>query len=189
MVSDRLEDQQLVGLVAGQDREAYATLVRRYGLRYRNLALGILNDVQLAEDIVQDAFLKLWTSSQTFNPDKASFTTWFHRLIVNRCIDEKRRKKPAELPDEYDLSDFRPGASEQLEKEQQLAAVMNMVGRLKPRQALAIILFHFDGLSMKDAATVMDTNPKAFESLLMRSREALKAKLQIDAGQTTGNQR
>ncbi len=184
IASDNLEDERLIGLVADQNREAYATLVRRYGLRYRNLALGILNDVQLAEDIVQDAFLKLWTSPQTFKPGKASFTTWFHRLIVNRCIDEKRRKKPDELPQEYDVSDFRPGASEQLEKEEQLVTVMNRVGQLKQRQTLAIMLFHFDGLNMKDAAAVMDISPKAFESLLMRSREALKAKLQISSGQT-----
>ncbi|MCJ9429901.1 sigma-70 family RNA polymerase sigma factor [Kordiimonas marina] len=173
-------DEALVRRVAEGDRTAYAMLVRRHGLRFRALAYRMLGAVDLAEDAVQDSFVKLWTHAARFDPEKARFTTWFHRIVVNRCLDEKRKVTPVALPEGYDAPDPAAGAEAELADQGDQATVRAALQALPDRQRMAVALSYFDGLSNKEAAEVMDLKMKAFESLLVRARTNLKQQLMAE---------
>ncbi|WP_262692368.1 sigma-70 family RNA polymerase sigma factor [Kordiimonas aestuarii] len=176
-------DETLVARVATGDRTAFAFLVKRHGLRYRALAFRYLDDVARAEDLAQEAFVKLWTHAGRFDAGKAKFTTWFHRIVVNRCLDDKRRKKADPLPEGFDEADNRPGAEEKLAQEGGKARLRTALAALSDRQKIAVTLSYFDGLSNMEAAAAMDMNLKAYESLLVRSRAKLREQLQAEKQQ------
>jgi RNA polymerase sigma-70 factor (ECF subfamily) len=176
-VSTELDDETLVAHVAGADRGAYAVLVQRHGLRYRALAQRMVGDLALAEDLVQEAFVKLWTHADRVDPGKAKFTTWFHRIVVNRCLNEKRKRTIEPLPEGFDQPDESETAEDALVAAGDNAVLMAAVHALPDRQRTAITLSYLDGLSNMEAAEVMDLKLKAFESLLVRARGKLRDQL------------
>jgi len=176
--SEELDDETLVTHVAAADRGAYAVLVHRHGLRYRALAYRMLGDMALAEDLVQEAFVKLWTHADRFDAKKAKFTTWFHRIVVNRCLDEKRKRTPDPLPEGFDQQDEADNAEDIMVTDGANNVLRNAVSNLPERQRVAVTLSYFDGLSNIEAAEVMDLKLKAYESLLMRARAKLRDELE-----------
>ena len=75
--------------------------------RWYSACLKITRNRDLAEDAVQDAFIKLWANAGKFDPNTAKFTTWFYRIVLNQCLDRKRKKKPVSLPEGFDAIDDR----------------------------------------------------------------------------------
>ena len=137
-------------------------------------------DQALAEEMVQEAFVKLWTRPAAFNAKKARFTTWFHRVVVNRCLDELRKKKPDALPEDFDAADDRPGADADMESKSSKAVLMAALNRLSDRQKSALSLSYLDGYSNLEAAEIMELNLKAYESLLVRARAKMREELKAD---------
>jgi RNA polymerase sigma-70 factor (ECF subfamily) len=172
-----IADEELMVRIGQGDRSAFSFLVRRHGLRFRGLAGRMMVDTALAEDIVQEAFVKLWTKPEGFKPEKAKFTTWFHRVVVNRCLDEKRRRMPASLPEGYDSADTRPDPAQHFEKKSGVADLEAALERLPERQGKALRFSYLEGYTNQQAATLMAMNIKAFESLLARARQKLKEEL------------
>ncbi|MEX0298079.1 MAG: sigma-70 family RNA polymerase sigma factor [Kordiimonas sp.] len=172
-----LSDEQLVQLVCSGDRNAFRVLARRHGARYRALAYRFVADMALAEDLVQEAFVKLWTHADRFDAGKAKFTTWFHRVIVNKCLDEKRKRRVDPLPEGYDALDPSASAEERLGQDHANMKLKRVLQSLSERQKTAITLSYFDELSNVEAAEVMDLNIKAYESLLVRSRTKMRQAL------------
>ena len=82
--ADERSDESLMTAVADGDRAAYALLVRRHGLKFRALAIRILGDAALADDVTQDAWTTVWHRADRFDQAKARFSTWFYRVVVNR---------------------------------------------------------------------------------------------------------
>ena len=111
------DDESLVARICERDHRAFATLVRRHTDRFYACAWRMCGNDAQAEDIVQDAFLKLWARPDAFKPDRgARFTTWFTRVVTNLAIDTMRRKKPLAAGDARDprrdagggIEDLRP---------------------------------------------------------------------------------
>lgn len=173
-------DEALMARIGSGDRTAYAVLVRRYSLRYRALAYRFMGDMEQAEDIVQEAFIKLWTHAASFDADRARFTTWFHRIVVNRCLDEKRRVRPVALPEGYDAEDPSAGAEAQLAESDDQASIKAALADLPERQRTAVTLSYFDDMSNQEAADVMELKLKAYESLLVRARANMRQRLTAD---------
>jgi len=177
---DKRDDATLAKCVQEGDKAAFRTLVVRYGLRYRSLAYRYTGDLALAEDLVQEAFVKFWTHADRFDAKKAKFTTWFHRVVVNRCLDEKRKRQLDALPEGFDQADEAPRADQALASEGASARLGEALTTLSERQRTAVTLSYLDGLSNQEAATIMDLNIKAYESLLVRARAKLRQTLQAD---------
>ena len=173
-------DEALVAQICDGNRQAFSCLVERHALRFRAIAMRTCGDLALAEEMVQEAFIKLWTRPESFRADKAKFTTWFHRVVVNRCLDELRRKKPEALPEGYDASDSRPDAEATLVHDGGTQILMNALARLPDRQKQALTLSYLDGFSNLEAAGIMGLNIKAYESLLVRSRAKMRDKLEAE---------
>ena len=176
--ADEISDEELVARVAAGDRTAYALLVERHADRQLGFACRVLGSRAAAEDVVQDAFLKLWTHADRFDPAAGKFTTWFYRVVMNRCLDVKRRKRPVALPEDYDAVDEAPVSDEAMAAKQRADAVHRGLDGLPERQRVAVSLFYFEGLRAREAAEVMEVGLKAFESLLVRARKQLARDLQ-----------
>ncbi len=177
-----MSDEALVERVCSGDRLAFACLVERHGLRFRAIAVRTCGDQMMAEEMVQEAFVKLWTRPDKFDPGrfdarKAKFTTWFHRVVVNRCLDELRRKRPEALPEGFDAVDNRPGADTVMSRDRGLKQLFAALEHLPDRQRSALTLSYLDGYSNIDAAEIMELNIKAFESLLVRARAKMREEL------------
>ena len=174
-----ISDESLMERVCGADHQAFAQLVERHSGLFYAAAFRMCHNQEDAEDIVQDAFLKLWNKPQVFDASKgAKFTTWFYRVVTNLAIDRMRRKKPQSGSDVLDLmEDKKPLADEELETRDRQDVLEQAISRLPERQKAALNLCFYEGLSNKDAAEILGVGVKALESLLMRAKKALKEDL------------
>ena len=174
-----ISDESLMERVCSADHQAFAQLVERHSGLFYAAAFRMCHNQQDAEDIVQDAFLKLWNKPQVFDASKgAKFTTWFYRVVTNLAIDRMRRKKPQSGSDVLELmADKKPLADQALEEQDQQDVLEDAIARLPERQKAALNLCFYEGMSNKDAAEILGVGVKALESLLMRAKKALKEDL------------
>lgn len=179
-------DEALVARVAGGDRRAYGLLVDRHLDRTVTIARRILGNQADAEDVAQEAFLRLWRHADRFDERAAKFATWFYRVTTNLCLDRTRRAPMAPLEAAGDPVDSRPGQEDALADRRTRAAVAGAVAELPDRLRAAITLTYDAGLSNADAAKALDISVKALESLLVRARRTLREKLAGWAGRETG---
>ena len=172
------DDHELLALVQEGSHPAFAELVRRHTERFYRLAYRYVQSKEAAEDMVQDAFLKLWEDPHRWQPDKnTKFTTWFYRVVVNLCLDWQKKKQPLELNEDMPIIDERESADEAMQRKQQQIALEGAISALPERQRTAINLCYDEGLSNQDAADVMAINLKALQSLVMRAKTTLKERL------------
>lgn len=176
MVSDNMQDsdESLVARIGKGDHQAFAHIVQRHSGLFYSAAYRMCGNAEEAEEIVQDAFLKLWDRPDAYRPDKgAKFTTWFYRVVTNLAIDAQRRKKPQAGADALDfMADQTPLADEVLDECDRQAALEGAIQNLPERQKAALNLCFYEGLSNKDAAEVLEVSVKGLESLLMRAKAA-----------------
>lgn len=171
-----ITDESLMERVQNADHQAFAELVERHTGLYFQAAYRMCSNAEEAEDIVQEAFLKLWQKPQSYDAAKgAKFTTWFYRVVTNLAIDRGRRKKPQAGPEplEY-MADKAPLADEKLEDREQGEVLEAAIAKLPDRQKAALNLCFYEGLSNKEAAEILGVGVKALESLLMRAKKALR---------------
>jgi RNA polymerase sigma-70 factor (ECF subfamily) len=173
-------DDGLLAHIADGDRRAFAVLMDRHLDRAFSLARRVLNNKSDAEDVVQDAFLKVWQKAAQWQPGRAQFSTWLYRVVVNRCLDLKRKPVNAALDNVAEQSDDRPDAYEDIAARQRQAKIAAAVADLPERQRAAIALSYTAGLSNAEAAASMDISVKAFESLLVRAKRELRGRLAGD---------
>jgi RNA polymerase sigma-70 factor (ECF subfamily) len=168
-------DEELMARVAAAgDHAAFRTLMHRHMRRAIRVAQSIVTNAADADDIAQDAFLRIWHRSKSFDPALAKFTTWMHRIVVNLAIDRTRRPPTEPIDRAADVVDPGPQAIAILVEREQRRAMAIALARMPPRQRAALTLFHFEGLSGRECALVLGLGEKAFESLLIRARDALK---------------
>ncbi len=98
----RFDATPLLRKIATGDDEALRTLYREYGSLAYALAYRMLGRRERAEDVVQEAFLRVWRHAGRFDGARASFPTWLTRIVRNLCIDELRRKDPSQSADVLD---------------------------------------------------------------------------------------
>ncbi len=167
-------DEELVASIGSGDQEAYRILVDRYLARSLALAGRILGNRTDAEDVVQDAFLRLWTHAAQWRPGRAKFGTWFYRVVVNRCLDLTRRAVALPLDAAEELADAAPDAATGVYRKEIARRVAAAMGQLPARQRAALALCYYDELSQADAAQVLGVSEGAVESLLVRGRRQLR---------------
>jgi RNA polymerase sigma-70 factor (ECF subfamily) len=190
MAIEQIEtDESLMGRITRGDQQAFASLVKRHSGLFFTAAYRMCHQEQEAEDIVQEAFLKLWQKPDAFDASKGvKFTTWMYRVVTNLAIDKMRRKKPQSNPDVLDfMADKTPLADQNMEERQQQSALEKAIAALPERQRAALNLCFYEGLSNKEAAEILDVGVKALESLLMRAKKALRDEL-TQAGMMNNNE-
>src|ERR1700741_5456845 len=91
-------DDELVSWSAGGDRRAFDEIVIRHGPFALRVACRFIPDRSGAEDVAQEAMVRAWSEARHFDPVRARFQTWLYRIVVNLCIDQRRRIQPKPLP-------------------------------------------------------------------------------------------
>ena len=172
------DDHELLALIQDGNGQAFATLVERHTGRFYRLAYRYLQSKAAAEDAVQDAFLKLWENPAIWQPERNSkFTTWFYRVVVNLCLDLRKRKGPVALDEEIPLIDDREPVDAAMMRIQEQKALEKEIAALPERQRTALNLCFDEGLSNQEAAAVMGVKLKALQSLVMRAKTTLKERM------------
>jgi RNA polymerase sigma-70 factor (ECF subfamily) len=184
-VHQTISDEELVERVARGDRAAYGELVARHLDRTVTVARRIVQSPSEAEDIAQEAFLRLWQHAARFRPGEARFTTWFYRITSNLCLDHRRRRTALPLEAAGDPVDPAEDQQALLERTRTARAVAAAVKELPERQRAAIALTYDSGMSNAEAARVLDITVGAMETLLVRARRSLRAALAHHISQTT----
>ncbi len=174
--ADSVDDAQLMARLAAGDRTALGTLIQRHQRRVLELAYRTTGDHALAEDIGQEAFLRVWRSVKRYRPT-AQFTTWLYRIVVNLCLDAFKRRKAVtgEVPDAAD--NWAAGQATAIEERERATAVQHAVAALPDRQRVAVVLHRFSGLTVRTTAEATGWSESAVESLLVRAYEALRQSL------------
>jgi len=174
----RGDDEFLIKLIQEGRHDAFAEIVNRHSKRFYNIAYRSIFNKDDAEDIVQEAFIKLWEKRLNWNPNKeAKFTTWFYKVVVNLCIDHNRKKNPEPLSEEMILADKQQGHEAVMEEKQKQLMLERFMRELPERQQLALNLCFYEGISNQEAAEIIGVNLKALQSLIMRAKMTLKERV------------
>jgi RNA polymerase sigma-70 factor (ECF subfamily) len=173
---DEPSDEELMRRIAGGAAAAFRTLARRCIPQAVGLARRILGTAADAEDVAQEAMLRVWTNAPRWRPE-ARFRTWLYRVVVNLCLNRKRRAPFASLEAAGDPADPRPDTATLLEHDERDRAIAAAIARLPERQRAAIVLTFHEGLSNAEAAAVLGTTRSAVETLLARAKQSLRRQL------------
>ena len=122
--------------------------------------------------------MRAWSQSGQFDSSRARFTTWLYRIVVNLCIDQRRRVRPESMPENFDPVDPAAGAAEMMEVLERDATLAKELSKLPVRQRAAMTLVYDEGLSGAEAGRVMGLSAKAVERLLARARAYLREVMQ-----------
>lgn len=173
-------DEELVRRVGGGDKRAAAELVRRHLPRMVGLARRMLGDHAEAEDVAQEVFLRVWKHAGAWQPGKAKFETWMHRVAMNLCLDRLRRngRQGGEISPE--TPDGRASATRALDDRQRRERVRDALQSLPERQRAALVLCYYQDRSNIEAADILGVSVDALESLLSRARRTLKSALSAE---------
>lgn len=172
----RATDDELIRRYARGDAAAARALVERQAPRLLSLARRMLGDAAEAEDVAQEAMLRLWRAAASWRPGEAKAGTWLYRVASNLCLDRLRRRRPTgELPE--DAADGRPSTLADMARADRAAALDAALAELPERQRLAIVLRHIEERGNPEIAETLGVSVEAVESLLARGRRALAARL------------
>jgi RNA polymerase sigma factor (sigma-70 family) len=170
-------DEDLVLRAGRGDATAIRALAGRKIPRLLALASRMLGDAAEAEDVAQEACLRMWRQAPTWRPGAALFDTWLHRVTLNLCFDRLRRRRETPTDNPPEQVDPAPRADAMLESQATAQRVNSALQDLPVRQREAIVLCHYQELGNIEAAQVLGVSVEALESLLSRGRRALRAAL------------
>lgn len=174
---DDAVDAALVGRLRSGDPTAFRELVGRHIGVVAGIARRMLKDEAEAEDIAQEAMLRLWRSAAGLELGPGGLRPWLRRVTSNLCIDRVRSGQRTVVTDEVpEVADPATQVTN-LEGQELASRVAAAMQALPERQRLALTLFHHEGLSQVEVGQAMGISDEAVESLLARARRALKAGL------------
>ncbi|MEX1236443.1 MAG: RNA polymerase sigma factor [Roseovarius sp.] len=167
-------DEALMAAYADGDLAAAAPLAERHAPRVLAVALRMLNDMAEAEDVTQEALLRLWRVAPDWEAGRAQVSTWLYRVAANLCTDRLRKRgRLAPLEAAGEPEDPAPAPHERLQDAQRRDALGAALMDLPERQRLAVVLRHIEELPNPEIADTMDISVEAVESLTARGRAAL----------------
>jgi len=171
------DDDAVMMRIAARDAVAFGRVVdANAGLLHR-LAWRMIGDAAEAEDVAQEALLRLWSTAGKWRPGQAGIAAWLTRVTVNQCLDRLRRRKFASDEEVPERADDTPGADAAMEADSLRRLALAALGELSERHRAAIVLTYYEELPNAAAAEALEMNVKAFESLLLRARSAMRGAL------------
>jgi len=168
MASGWPSDAQLVSRAKTGRLDAFEELVRRHRTGVYRVALRMLGSPDDAEDVAQDAFVRAWQALPRFRAD-SSFSTWLHRIVVNRCLNIRRDSRQTEpLPQSKEDPSYQP--ERVVEARNQLAAAARAIASLDPAHRAAFVLREFEGFSYGEIAAILHVTVPAVKGRIHRTR-------------------
>jgi RNA polymerase sigma factor (sigma-70 family) len=180
------EPEFILSLQKG-DPLAFKQLVETWQNMVFNTVLGIVQDIQEAEDVAQEVFIQVYQSVGSFRGE-AKLSTWLYRIALTKALDAERKKKTkkriANLRSWIGLGDKEEGAIHfhhpgvQLDNKERAAILFRAMQQLPGNQRIAFTLIKTEGLRYEEVADIMNITVKAVEALMHRAKENLRKQLQ-----------
>ncbi|MGL5838720.1 MAG: sigma-70 family RNA polymerase sigma factor [Sphingorhabdus sp.] len=167
-------DDALMTRVAARETDALRLLADRHAELPWRIAFRMLADRTEAEDVAQEAMLRLWQYADRWQPGGSGVAAWLTRVATNACLDRLRRRRfvgDNAIPERADESLL---ADEAIEADEVRKAVAECIEALPDRQRAAVVLTYYEERQNKMAAEILAMRLKAFESLLFRARASLR---------------
>ena len=183
---ESVSDDAVMARVMRRDATAFRLVVDGHARTLHRIAYRMTGDPVEAEDLAQEALTRLWQhagrwrAGESGQPGGSGIVAWLTRVTMNLCLDRLRRRRFASDDAVPERADDAPLAPAMIEAEQQRQRVVGAIAALPDNQRAAIVLTYYEDQSNAAAAETMDMNIKAFESLLLRARGALKRALTSD---------
>jgi RNA polymerase sigma-70 factor, ECF subfamily len=170
-------DEELMARVQRRDQQAFRCLLDRHAAPLRNFLYRMSQNADDADELSQEAFLRVWQHAKRWEPGRVQFNTWLFRIGHNLAIDRFRKHRESSLDDVPEASDDSDDPRRALSRSETEARLRSAIAALPERQRTALVLCHFQGHSYQQAAQVLDVSLEALESLISRARRALKQQL------------
>lgn len=170
-------DDDLLARYAAGDRQAPAELTQRLLPGVYRHAQRMLGDFSEAEEVAQEAMLRLWQIAPNWRPGRAQPATWLYRVTANLCVDRLRMRRTVALDGASEHPDSAPTAAEQMQAKARKDALQHALDLLPDRQRQAVVLRHIEGLGNTEIGRIMDISAQAVESLTARGKRALQGHL------------
>lgn len=186
--ADSPSDEALLRRYAAGDPQAAQLLLDRLAPRLYRLALRLLADAAEAEDVVQEAMLRLWQIAPRWQSGAAQPGTWVYRVAMNLATDRLRRRRGVALDTVAEPADESPAPFEAMLEADRTRALEAALAQLPDRQRQAVVLRHLEGLPNPEIADLMGVNVEAVESLTARGKRRLAELLsarRLDLGYET----
>ena len=180
MAFDALEevsDEALLVLYGNGDGAAARALTLRLAPLALRVAQRMLNDRAEAEDLAQEAMLRLWRIAPEWRQGEAKVSTWLYRVVTNLATDRLRRRRGVGLDEAPEIPDDAASALERMIEDDRAQALELALAQLPARQRQAVVLRHLEGMSNPEIAAAMEIGVEAVESLTARGKRALAALL------------
>jgi RNA polymerase sigma-70 factor (ECF subfamily) len=176
---DDLPDDAILARFATGDAMAARALTLRLTPRVMAHAFRLLGNRAEAEDVAQEAMLRLWRQAPDWRSGEAKVSTWLYRVVANLCIDRRRRARGGAVPLDAipEPEDGQASAAERIQDRARADALQAALDLLPDRQRQAVVLRHIEGLPNPEIAEIMDVTVEAVESLTSRGKRALAAQL------------
>lgn len=170
------EERRLIARARAGDTGAFRELVDRHRARAYTLALRILRSASDAEEVAQDAFVRVWTALPGFRGE-SSFATWLYRIVARRAFDRAQVLRNRRAREQVGETLPETAASSAGEDEDALRSVLlqRLVAGLTPAQRSAVTLFYYEGRSVVQVAEILGVPENTVKTHLLRARAALRA--------------
>jgi RNA polymerase sigma-70 factor (ECF subfamily) len=174
VLTEDSSDEALMSEIAKGDEGALRLLAERHLARMLRLAEKTLGSTGDADDVVQEALLRIWRHAGRWQRQRSRLSTWIYTIVYRLCIDRLRRQPTLPLDEAMEIADAAPSAPETLSRSDELKRLSAAMEGLQPRQRAALTLFYYEDCSGEEAAAILDISLRAFWSLLHRSRQAVQ---------------
>lgn len=172
-----VSDEALLIAFGNGDLDAARDLTARLTPRLLGQALRMLQDRAEAEDVTQEAMLRLWRIAPDWRQAEAQVSTWAYRVVANLCLDRLRKRRPVGLDQIAEPEDMAPSVADRMQDQTRLRALTDALAAMPDRQAQAVALRHLEGLGNPEIAEIMEITVEAVESLTARGKRTLAALL------------
>lgn len=178
-----VDDAALLARYARGDAGAARSLTARLVPRVHAQAFRMLGDGAEAEDVAQEAMMRLWKIAPDWRMGEAKVTTWLYRVVANLCTDRLRKRPRGNVALEAvaEPPDPAPSVEARMQADARNRALNAALADLPERQRLAVTMRHFDGASNPEIADRLGISTEAVESLTARGKRALAAALKGQA--------
>ncbi len=176
------DDAALLARIAAGDATAFRRFADRHVGRMLRLAQSILGSAAEADEVAQDALLRVWQHAARWDAARGQPGTWLHTIVARLCVDRLRRRRHEPIEAAEDVADPAPSALEALSSRQEALALRSALASLPDRQRVALTLFYHEELGGAEAAATLGITLRAYWSLLERARRALRDQMRRNAG-------
>lgn len=185
MVRD--DDKELIERAMRGDERAYRDLLERYQRPVYNICLRMVRNEQEAQDLAQDAFVKVFGMLDRYNPSYA-FSNWLFKITSNLCIDSMRKRRVDTVPMDQPISSEKGEYERQYEspsddpeevmvKGQKMRMLAKAIDQLPEHYRIMIVLRHQEDLSYEEIAEALEVPLGTVKARIHRAREMLKSRL------------